>query len=257
MPSSDKIVARVADKIIFWLNRQLAGAKKEGFVIGLIGGVDSAVTALLARRAAPVLAMILPCESGSRFVRLAGGFAARFDIPCRKVDLAGIYRRLLKDYNGGKNLPGERVPQANLKARLRMITLYYFANKYNYLVLGTGNKTELSIGYFTKYGDGGADLLPIGNLYKKDVYRLARFLEVPTAIIRQPPSAGLWPGQTDEAELGISYKILDGILQLQENKKPLPRRWRKYWPFIRARMLLTRHKLRVAPVCPISMRGPA
>ena len=99
-----------------------------------------------------------------------------------------------------------------------MVTLYYFANRHNYLVVGTGNKSELTMGYFTKYGDGGVDILPIGNLLKTEVWQLAKYLEIPKKIVHKTPSAGLWQGQTDENEMGIKYKNLDEtILNLEKN----------------------------------------
>ena len=101
---------------------------------------------------------------------------------------------------------------ANIKPRLRMITLYYYAQQKNYLVLGTTNRTELTIGYFTKHGDGGSDLLPLGGLVKWQVRELARYLEVPEVVIDKPPSAGLWEGQTDEGEIGLSYEELDRFI---------------------------------------------
>ncbi|MCK4307002.1 NAD(+) synthase, partial [candidate division WOR-3 bacterium] len=101
---------------------------------------------------------------------------------------------------------------ANLKPRLRMLILYYFANKLNYLVAGTGNKSELTVGYFTKYGDGGVDILPLGGLLKTQVIELAKELKIPQKIIEKVPSADLWKGQTDEGELGISYAELDKII---------------------------------------------
>ena len=97
-----------------------------------------------------------------------------------------------------------------------MTTLYYFANKLNYLVVGTGNKSELMIGYFTKYGDGGADILPVGNLLKSQIRELAEYLGIPKKIINKPPSAGLWEGQTDEKEIGISYEQLDKYLKTEK-----------------------------------------
>jgi len=100
----------------------------------------------------------------------------------------------------------------NLKARLRMCDLYYVANIMNYLVLGTGNRSEAEMGYFTKYGDGGVDVGPLGNLYKRDVYYLARALDIPQEIVDRPPSAGLWPGQTDEAEMGVEYCDIECFL---------------------------------------------
>ena len=93
-----------------------------------------------------------------------------------------------------------------------MLTLYYFANRLKYMVVGSGNRDELSIGYFTKYGDGGVDIQPLGNLLKGQVRELARFLGIPKQIIDKPPSAGLWEGQTDEGELGFSYEELDRYL---------------------------------------------
>jgi len=106
-----------------------------------------------------------------------------------------------------------RVPLANIKPRLRMATLYYFANALNYLVAGTGNRSELSIGYFSKYGDGGVDLLPIGHLVKSEVRALARELNIPPEIVDRTPSAGLWFGQTDEEEMGFTYKDLERYLE--------------------------------------------
>jgi NAD+ synthase len=99
-----------------------------------------------------------------------------------------------------------------------MAVLYYFANQLNYLVCGTGNKSELMLGYFTKHGDGATDILPIGGLLKKQVRNLAKELRIPQCIINKPPTAGLWPGQTDEGEMGISYRELDDILERMENK---------------------------------------
>ena len=103
---------------------------------------------------------------------------------------------------------------ANVKPRLRMTILYYYAAIYHCLVIGTGNKTELNVGYFTKYGDGGVDLLPIGDLYKEEVVQVAKELGVPDSIIEKPPTAGLLPNQTDETELGMTYPVLDRLLYL-------------------------------------------
>jgi NAD+ synthase len=108
--------------------------------------------------------------------------------------------------------PGTQLANANIKPRLRMITLYHLANSRNYLVAGTGNRSELMIGYFTKYGDGGVDLLPIGSLLKSDVRDLAAEIAVPKRIIDRAPSAGLWAGQTDEEEMGLTYEDLDAAL---------------------------------------------
>ena len=100
----------------------------------------------------------------------------------------------------------------NLKARARMMALYHHANENGLLVMGTSNKSETAVGYFTKYGDGGADFIPLGDLYKTEVRELAREIQVPDDLIEKPPTAGLWEGQTDEGELGIKYEELDRIL---------------------------------------------
>lgn len=187
-----------------------------GFIVGLSGGLDSAVTALLCKLAAGkrTLALILPCHSQRKDVEDAKRVSRKFKMRTKQIDLSGVYNTL------ARILPSSNmVTQGNFKARLRMSVLYYFANKYNYLVVGTGNKSELKMGYFTKFGDGGCDLLPIGDLLKTEVRQLAYDLNIPQDIINKAPSAGLWQGQTDEAELGISYSELDDILERLENKK--------------------------------------
>ena len=147
--------------------------------------------------------------------------ADAFGIPTAKVDLTATFDTLTGGLHGAlKNLPREvhvtdikqQMPEANIKPRLRMTSLYFIANSLNYLVAGTGNRSELTLGYFTKYGDGGCDVLPIGALLKSEVRSLAKELSVPKAIINKPPSAGLWIGQTDEAEMGFSYDTLEKYL---------------------------------------------
>jgi NAD+ synthase len=199
------------EQITGWLRQYLAGAGADGYVLGLSGGVDSATTAALAVEAVgpeSVLAAILPCHSQATDAHLAHQVADTFAIPTVAVRLDDPYSALIE------NLPPTEHPlaAANVKPRLRMICLYHLAQANNYLVLGSGNKTELMVGYYTKYGDGGVDLLPLGDLYKTEVWDLARELGVPSAVIERPPSAGLWPGQTDEDELGITYRELDRVL---------------------------------------------
>jgi len=199
------------DQIAAWLREQLTTAGADGFVVGLSGGVDSATSAALAVRAVGsehVLAALMPCHSQPEDAHLARLVAETFGIPTVTVDLSGAYDALMD------TLPPSDHPlaAANIKPRLRMITLYYLAQSHNYLVLGAGNKSELMVGYTTKWGDGGVDLLPLGDLYKTQVWELARELGVPQGIIERPPSAGLWPGQTDEGEMGITYRELDRVL---------------------------------------------
>jgi NAD+ synthase len=136
-------------------------------------------------------------------------------IRSKTIDLSGIYDTFIRALPRGNSLA-----RANLKPRLRMSALYYFANTLNYLVCGTGNKSELMVGYFTKHGDGATDILPIAGLLKKEVRKLARELGIPSHIITKPPTAGLWSGQTDEGEMGLTYRELDDILERIEKKKP-------------------------------------
>lgn len=207
-------IAKIAEFISMSVDN--AGAK--GAVLGLSGGIDSALTAFLAVRALGkerVLALLMPerditppedVEDAREVVRLLG-------IRSIEMDLSPI----LDGY--GKVLPSERVREVprlvagNLKARVRMTLLYWHANLENLLVLGTGNKTEIMLGYSTKHGDAAADILPLGGLYKKEVRSLARRLGVPGKIIEKEPTAGLWPGQTDEGEMGITYADADAILE--------------------------------------------
>jgi NAD+ synthase len=199
------------NEITDWLAENLSLAGADGFVLGLSGGVDSATTAALAVRAVgadSVLAAILPCHSEPIDAHLAHEVADAFDIPTITVNLDAPFDALTD------RLPPteHQLAAANIKPRLRMITLYYLAQSNNYLVLGSGNKTELLVGYFTKHGDSGVDLLPLGDLYKTEVWALARDLAVPAQVVERAPSAGLWPGQTDEEELGIKYHELDRVL---------------------------------------------
>jgi len=218
-----------AKDIAEWLKERVATAGSRGIVVGLSGGIDSAVVVGLAAMAMPghVVGVMLPCHSDPQDAIDAKAAADHFKVPAITVDLAAAYDTLLTDLRQGvASLPREqqpvstadqvdikmRVPIANVKPRLRMTSLYFVANSLNYLVAGTGNRSELTIGYFTKYGDGGVDLLPIGRLLKSEVRTIARELNIPAPIIDKAPSAGLWQGQTDESEMGFSYADLESYL---------------------------------------------
>jgi NAD+ synthase len=210
---------RLAQHLTDWIAAEVAGAGGAGAVYGLSGGIDSAVVAALAKRAFPhhTLGVIMPCHSDPQDAEDAAIVAHHFEVPACTVDLAPVYDLLLESLGEHcTDLPGSRLAAANLKPRLRMTTLYSFANQLNYRVLGTGNRSELAVGYFTKYGDGGADFLPLGDLVKSEVRDLARYLGVPERIVDKPPSAGLWADQTDEAEMGLTYEELDAYLLTSE-----------------------------------------
>ena len=211
------------------MKERVADAGSRGIAVGLSGGIDSAVVVGLAAAAMPghVVGVLMPCHSDSQDEAHANLVAAHFGVRTVRVDLAPAYDKLVADLESGLGqLPHEqypvvpadevdvkaRLPLANVKPRLRMTTLYFVANALNYLVAGTGNRSELAIGYFTKYGDGGVDMLPIGRLLKSEVRAIARELKVPDPIIDKAPSAGLWLGQTDEAEMGFAYADLERYL---------------------------------------------
>ncbi|UCD84786.1 MAG: NAD(+) synthase [Deltaproteobacteria bacterium] len=207
---------KLTEEIVDWLKAMVKEAGSRGLVFGMSGGLDSSVVAVLCKKAFPdeSLGLFMPCNSAPLDLDDAQRVAEEFQIENKLIELSNILSELYgilegKPYLGKK---GE-VPAANLKPRLRMIALYYFANKLNYLVVGTGNRSEMMMGYFTKYGDGGVDILPLGGLTKSEVRQLAEFLGTPTEIINKPPSAGLWEGQTDEGEMGIAYDELDRIIQ--------------------------------------------
>ena len=240
------------------MRRQLTAAGGRGFVVGLSGGVDSAVVAKLAQLAAPghVVAAILPSHSDPRDEQDAALVAQHFSLTSVRVDLSGMYDAAIGALmpavqslppNLSGTMPDDpiqaRRPLANVKPRLRMTALYFLANRLDYLVAGTGNRSELSIGYFTKHGDGGCDLLPIGRLLKSEVRLLARELKVPSTIVERTPSAGLWLGQKDEEEMGFTYAELERYLEEGPQGVP-PALAMKIERLIRA----SEHKLQLPPM---------
>jgi NAD+ synthase len=232
--------ASLADEIAAWLRFQMDQAGADRLVLGLSGGIDSAVVCALSTMAAGpsrVIAAIMPIHSRSDDMRDAELVATTFEVIPRVIDLVPTHDALVAampddeaagledgDVDPERQSLRRQLALANVKPRLRMTSLYYLANRYNGLVVGTGNKTELAIGYFTKYGDGGVDVLPLGDLDKTAVRGLARELEVPETVISKAPSAGLWEGQTDEAEIGVTYDQLDRALASvpgEERKEPI------------------------------------
>ncbi|MBD3193505.1 MAG: NAD+ synthase [Candidatus Lokiarchaeota archaeon] len=205
--------AVLTQNIIQWIKDYIHSAGAEGVVVGLSGGIDSSVTAALCTKALGkrnIIGLNLPCESFERDED-PNLMSKVLDIQYHKFDLTPTYKDLIKLVES--EITTNKLAKGNIKPRLRMSVLYLIAqSKGSYLVAGTGNRTEIAIGYFTKYGDGGVDFEPIGDLYKYEVREIAKLLEIPHQIIEKPPSAGLWKGQTDEAEIGLSYEMLDEII---------------------------------------------
>lgn len=238
------------DKLVEWIKDQVKTAGAKGCVFGLSGGLDSSVVGALCKKAFPdnVLGLFMPCSSHEEDLKHAQEVAEKFSIPSKLIDIEPAFKQLYLQYEE-KPYDSEDLDlaAANLKPRLRMLTLYYHANKLNYLVVGTGNRSEAVMGYFTKYGDGGVDILPIGNLLKAEVKEIAKELGVPDAVIQKHPSAGLWHGQTDEAEMGISYNVLGKII-LGMDKGDLSGLDKKLVNKVKQKFAATEHKRKMPPI---------
>ena len=189
-----------------WLRDELENAHADGIVLGLSGGIDSSVLAALGRE--KVLGVIMPCHSIEQDEADARLLAESLDVKFIRVDLSGVFDSMLASIGGEFN----SLVKSNMKARLRMVTLYAVAQSKNFLVCGTSNKSEYETGYFTKFGDSGVDLMPLANFLKRDIKKIAKILNVPEKIISKAPSAGLYEGQTDEGDMGFSYETLDEYL---------------------------------------------
>ncbi|GAA0334183.1 NAD(+) synthase [Bacillus carboniphilus] len=207
--------------LVSWLQEKVKEAKANGAIVGVSGGIDSAVVAHLIKRAFPEhsLGLIMPCKSNPKDQEHAQMVIASCGIDSHLIDLTETHnvlfgemkRKLTQD--GTWNEEKAKLGDANTRARLRMTTLYAVANNYGYLVVGTDNAAEWHTGYFTKYGDGGVDLVPLVHLTKGEVREMARYLGVPEEVITKAPSAGLWEGQTDENEMGTTYDLIDAYLK--------------------------------------------
>lgn len=194
-----------------WLRDEIKKAGASGITLGLSGGIDSSVLAALGREALGydgVLGVIMPCHSNPEDEADAKLLADGLNIKYMRVDLSQAFDVMIMSIGEKLGLAAE----SNIKARLRMLTLYAFAQLRNLLVCGTSNRSEFETGYFTKYGDSGSDLMPLANFLKRDIREMAKILKVPERIINKAPSAGLYEGQTDESDMGFTYEVLDEYL---------------------------------------------
>ena len=270
MAENEKVALRDAkvlrEQIGAWLREHVETAGMKGVIFGLSGGIDSAVVCGIAAEslgAGRCMGVIMPIESAEEDAALAQEVADAFGVRAIAVDLKDPFQLLLRtladqrervlrtglESGDPHRITGpivsdsiDALARANLKPRLRMVTLYYYANLLGYMVVGTGNRDEFAVGYFTKHGDGGADLFPLAMVVKGEVRALAKELGVPQAVIDRPPSAGLWTGQTDEDELGFTYDQLDRyLLEGSSGDNIVDAK-------IRERERLSQHKLKPAPI---------
>ena len=232
-----------------WISKYVKSAKAEHVVVGLSGGIDSAVSAALCAKALgreSVIGLGLPCDSISQDVEDAKLIAEYLEIEFKILDLTPIYEKFLEI---SSSIPREgNLASSNLKPRLRMTMLYFVGQaKGKCLIVGTSNRAELTIGYFTKFGDGAADFEPLASLYKQEVRNVSEILNIPRNVITKAPSAGLWQGQTDEGEIGLSYDIIDEILYRIDYNLDFKGLGEEDISKVRRMMSAAEHKLNIPP----------
>jgi NAD+ synthase len=253
---------KVVEHIVNWLKDYATNAKVNGFVIGISGGIDSAVTSTLcAKTGFPVLCVEMPIHQGENQVSRAKEHISQLKNRFKKVrstevNLTATFEEFKLNVPTIEDDVTVNMSLANTRARLRMTTLYYFAGVYGYLVAGTGNKVEdFGVGFFTKYGDGGVDLSPIADLMKSEVYEIAKFLEVPNTIQKAQPTDGLFgDSRTDEDQIGASYNELEWAMnQASLGKKvtDFVNREKEVFTIYRNRNNANKHKMVAIPVCEI------
>jgi NAD+ synthase len=248
----------VINHIVNWLKDYSVASKTDGFVIGISGGIDSAVTSTLcALTGEKVIALNLPIRQFKKEFDLSSEhikwLMANFkNVESATVDLSASLESLEKAFPVDIQ---DFLTMANTRARLRMTTLYAFAGHHKLLVAGTGNKVEdFGIGFFTKYGDGGVDVSPIADLYKTQVYELAKELGVVSGIQQAKPTDGLFSdGRTDEDQIGATYPELEWAMEYLENKetRELTFREQEVMSIYKKRNTANKHKVDPIPVCEI------
>lgn len=247
------------DHIVKWLRQYCETNGMSGFVVGVSGGIDSALTSTLcAMTEKPTLLVEMPIHQAESQVTRAQQHMTflenRFDqVSCERVELTASFDTLVQSLPTSHNTALYNLSLANSRARLRMTTLYYFAGIHRYLVAGTGNKIEdFGVGFFTKYGDGGVDLSPIADLTKSEVYLLAESLGVHEDILNAAPTDGLFgDDRSDEDQLGASYPELEWAMNYTENGENLSIRESEVLVIYQKLNRQNQHKMQPIPVCTI------
>ena len=235
-------VENYVNLITLWIQDRVKQAKSNGVVVGMSGGIDCSVVARLCQMAnVEVELALMPfgedMKSSSTYDR-AMELIEKFGFSYHIFDIQQAVEAMLPDKKETEKI---ELADANLRPRIRMAHLYHYAQAHHYLVVGTGNLSERTIGYFTKWGDGASDFAPLGNLTKTEVYVLAKYLQIPESIQKAKPSAGLWEGQTDE-EIGVTYPQIDQyILTGTSGKREVDEK-------IRKKENIARHKLSEIPI---------
>lgn len=256
-------VEKVNIHIVNWLKTYAENAKVNGFVIGISGGVDSAVTSTLcAQTGLQVLCVEMPIHQPQSHVTRGREHIEQLknrfpNVTSIEADLTSVFENFKKIVPTDVDTHKLNLSLANSRARLRMTTLYYFAGIYGLLVAGTGNKVEdFGVGFYTKYGDGGVDLSPIADLMKSEVYSLGAYLEIPDSILKASPSDGLFGDErTDEDQLGASYDELEWAMNQDETGKSandFTGREKVVFEIYKRLNSTNKHKMNAIPVCSIS-----
>lgn len=248
----------VISHIVNWLIDYTKSAKTKGFIVGISGGVDSALVAhLCAKTELDVLLLNMPIrqhqEEYQRAIEQIQALEKAYqNVRSVEIDLTSNFELLSKTFD--HSVANNDLVMANTRSRLRMLTLYAYGQQNNLLVAGTGNKVEdFGIGFFTKYGDGGVDISPIGDLMKTEVYTLAEEIGVVTSILTAKPTDGLWEqsNRTDEDQIGATYPELEWAMNFVGNESELSDRQKEVLNIYNRFHTVNQHKMRAIPVCKI------
>lgn len=253
---------KINQHIVEWLLDYAINAKVKGFVVGISGGIDSAlVSTLCAQTGLPTLCVEMPIHQAESHVNRANEHIAQLkerfpNVTNERTDLTPIFESFKTQVPPTENEALLNLSLANTRARLRMTTLYYFAGIHSLLVAGTGNKVEdFGVGFFTKYGDGGVDISPIGDLMKSEVHALAAYLEVPSSVLDAKPTDGLFgDDRSDEDQIGANYDELEWAMRQDENGKTasdFTEREAEVFSIYKRLNTINQHKMNPIPICKI------